>query len=129
MSTDLHAGKELTPMGLLGPRTNIDRRWAQRVVPMKVLCLGLGRTGTSCKISSPFLSLKNLRSPALRAALIELGIRDCYHMCSIMKENPKDAKLWVEAFDAKFEGKGKPWGREEFDQVLGHCMVCHTSSS
>jgi hypothetical protein len=46
-----------------------------------------------------------------------------------MKENPKDAKLWVEAFDAKFEGKGKPWGREEFDQVLGHCMVCHTSSS
>jgi hypothetical protein len=44
-------------------------------------------------------------------------------MCSIMKENPKDAEMWVEAFDAKFEGKGKPWGREEFDQVLGHCMV------
>ena len=44
-------------------------------------------------------------------------------MCSIMKENPKDADMWVEAFEAKFKGKGKPWGREEFDQVLGHCMV------
>lgn len=44
-------------------------------------------------------------------------------MCSIMKENPKDAGMWIEAFEAKFEGKGKLWGKEEFDQVLGHCMV------
>ena len=40
-----------------------------------------------------------------------------------MKENPKDAEMWVDAFNAKFEGQGKLWGREEFDQVLGHCMV------
>ena len=59
----------------------------------------------------------------MRAALIELGFVDCYHMFSIIEENPKDADLWVEAFEAKFQGKGKLWGREEFDQVLGHCMV------
>jgi len=29
--------------------TDIDRRKCQRVVPMRVLALGLGRTGTACK--------------------------------------------------------------------------------
>lgn len=29
--------------------TDIDRRKCRRVVPMKVLILGLGRTGTACK--------------------------------------------------------------------------------
>ena len=28
--------------------TDIDRRQCRRVVPMKVLILGLGRTGTAC---------------------------------------------------------------------------------
>jgi hypothetical protein len=45
-------------------------------------------------------------------------------MVSVVEENPKDADMWVEAFEAKFEGKGEPWGRAEFDKVLGHCMVC-----
>ena len=30
--------------------TDIDRRHCRRVVPMKVLILGLGRTGTACEI-------------------------------------------------------------------------------
>ena len=59
----------------------------------------------------------------MRAALIELGFVDCYHMFSIVEENTKDADMWVEALAAKFEGKGKQWGREEFDQIFGHCMV------
>lgn len=29
--------------------TDIDRRQCKRVVPMKVLALGLGRTGTACE--------------------------------------------------------------------------------
>lgn len=29
--------------------TNIDRRKCHRTVPMKVLALGVGRTGTACK--------------------------------------------------------------------------------
>jgi hypothetical protein len=32
--------------------TQIDRRYCRRVVPMKVLILGLGRTGTACENSS-----------------------------------------------------------------------------
>lgn len=31
--------------------------------------------------------------------------------------------MWSEALAAKFEGKGKPYGREEFDQLLGHCQA------
>jgi hypothetical protein len=26
--------------------------------------------------------------------------------------------LWIEAMDAKFEGAGKPWGREDFERIL-----------
>jgi hypothetical protein len=26
--------------------------------------------------------------------------------------------MWLEAVEAKFEGKGKPWGREEFERIL-----------
>lgn len=59
----------------------------------------------------------------MRAALIQLGYFDCYHMFSTMEENPKDADMWIEAFRSKFEGKGKAFGREEWDQLLGHCMV------
>jgi hypothetical protein len=29
--------------------TDIDRRQCKRTVPMRVLALGLGRTGTACK--------------------------------------------------------------------------------
>lgn len=33
--------------------TNIDRRKCHRTVPMKVLALGVGRTGTACKFHMP----------------------------------------------------------------------------
>ena len=54
MSTAMH-GKEMTSVGPVGARTNIDRRNCKRVVPMKVLCLGLGRTGTSCRRTKSFI--------------------------------------------------------------------------
>ncbi|RDL32350.1 uncharacterized protein BP5553_08806 [Venustampulla echinocandica] len=106
MASDLQNG-QLTTMGLLRPKTNIDRRSCKRVVPMKVICLGLCRTGTS----------------SLRAALFELGLNDVYHMFSVTTENPLDAELWKEAYDAKYKGIGKPYGKEEFDALLGHCMA------
>lgn len=34
--------------------TDIDRRKCRRTVPMKVLALGLGRTGTACKNNSAY---------------------------------------------------------------------------
>ncbi|KEQ89814.1 hypothetical protein D6C84_05362 [Aureobasidium pullulans] len=88
--------------------TDIDRRKCERVVPMRVLALGLGRTGTA----------------SLRTALKELGFDDCYHMMSASVENPPDCLMWQDAFAAKYDGVGK-FGREEWDKLLGHCQaVC-----
>ena len=36
-------------------QTNIDRRGCERVVPMEILSLGMGRTGTMCKSCFPYL--------------------------------------------------------------------------
>ncbi|KAH8803388.1 P-loop containing nucleoside triphosphate hydrolase protein [Xylogone sp. PMI_703] len=88
--------------------TDIDRRQCTRVVPMKVLILGLGRTGTS----------------SMREAMKQLGFIDTYHMMSVSIENPPDALLWLNAFAAKYEN-GPPFTRENWDQLLGHCQaVC-----
>ena len=37
--------------------TDIDRRQCKRTVPMRVLALGLGRTGTACGLAPPILRL------------------------------------------------------------------------
>jgi hypothetical protein len=52
-----------------------------------------------------------------------LGFDDTYHMIEMLEENPPDGEMWLEAYKAKFEGIGKPYGREEWDKLLGHCMV------
>jgi hypothetical protein len=31
--------------------------------------------------------------------------------------------MWIEAFEAKYEGKGTLFGRDEFDKLLGHCAA------
>lgn len=31
--------------------------------------------------------------------------------------------MWLEALEAKFDGKGKPYGRAEFDKLFGHCQA------
>jgi hypothetical protein len=87
--------------------TNIDRRTCRRVVPLKILVLGQSRTGTQ----------------SIRAALFDLGYADVYHMTSVLLQNPPDSKMWIEAYEAKFEGKGRPFTRDDWDQLLGHCMV------
>ena len=56
----------------------------------------------------------------MRTALLELGYKDVYHMVNVIK-NPADAVMWKEAADAKFFGKGKPYTREDWDHLLGHC--------
>ncbi|KAE9375482.1 hypothetical protein N431DRAFT_543001 [Stipitochalara longipes BDJ] len=96
-----------TPVGLIRPTTYIDRKKSKRVVPMKVLCFGLGRTGTA----------------SLRAALIQLEISDVYHMAVPFGENTPDVSMWVEAIDAKYKGVGKPYGKEEWNSLLGDFMA------
>lgn len=88
-------------------QTNIDRRHCTRTVPLRVLCLGFSRTGTV----------------SLRQALVQLGYKDCYHFASTMQENPRDAELWIEALNAKFKGIGEPYGRRQWDALLGHCQA------
>lgn len=34
-----------------------------------------------------------------------------------------DAPAWVEALEAKYEGKGEPFGVEQWDKLFGHCMA------
>jgi hypothetical protein len=73
---------------------------------MKILILGLSRTGTS----------------SLRQALFDLGISDVYHFTSVVSENPRDADLWVRALEAKLQGKGS-WTFDDWEALLGHCMA------
>ncbi|KAL9110635.1 MAG: hypothetical protein Q9227_004812 [Pyrenula ochraceoflavens] len=87
-----------------GEVTNVDKHSCKRVVPMKVLVLGLSRT-------------------AIRQALRDIGYRDVYHASVIYGENPADVDMWIEAFEGKFDGTRKRFGRNEWDQLLGNCMA------
>jgi hypothetical protein len=64
-------------------KLNIDRRQCHRVVPMEVLCLSMGRTGTA----------------SMKAALEILGYPTSHGFD--MHENPSDADIWVEGINAK----------------------------
>ncbi|KAH7354852.1 P-loop containing nucleoside triphosphate hydrolase protein [Rhexocercosporidium sp. MPI-PUGE-AT-0058] len=88
------------------PDQNINRRQYKRVVPMQVLSLGMSRTGTA----------------SMKAALHILGYGDVYHGTDVYS-NIQDCDMWIPALQAKYFGKGKPFGRAEFDKLLGHCAA------
>ncbi|KAF2726984.1 NAD dependent epimerase/dehydratase [Polyplosphaeria fusca] len=70
---------------------------------MEVLVLGFSRTGTM----------------SLKVAFEKLGYKP-YHMSEALKNTPAGhLTFWKEALAAKFDGEGKPFGREEFDKFLG----------
>ena len=60
---------------------------------------------------------------ALRQALKFLGYNDTYHGFSTLIENPRDCEMWYAALRAKYDGAGTPFGRDEWDRLLGHCQV------
>ncbi|PGH09896.1 hypothetical protein AJ80_07606 [Polytolypa hystricis UAMH7299] len=97
---------ELLQKAVRRARTDIDRRTCQRVVPMRIICAGLPRTGTK----------------SLRAALKHLGYEDTYHMDSVSLENLRDAELWMDAIRAKYDDVGT-FEKENWDQLLGHCQA------
>ncbi|KAI0180467.1 hypothetical protein GGR52DRAFT_245520 [Hypoxylon sp. FL1284] len=68
---------------------------------MKVLVLGMPRTGTQ----------------SLADALDRLGFGPVYHMREVGKNRHQG--MWIEALDAKFEGRGEPYNREKFERILG----------
>ncbi|KAF3479744.1 uncharacterized protein GIQ15_06720 [Arthroderma uncinatum] len=73
-----------------------------RQKPMKLLVLGFPRTGTT----------------SVCAALKVLGLKS-YHWNEVFK-NQKNGhvQLWLDAMNAKYHGKGKPFVGEDFDTML-----------
>lgn len=55
--------------------------------------------------------------------MLKLGYCDTYHGYTAATENPRDCEMWLDAMAAKWDGVGKPFGRAEWDQLLGHCQV------
>jgi hypothetical protein len=53
----------------------------------------------------------------MSAALERLGI-PCWHSLGMLSTNFADIEMWQDAIDRKFFGKGLPFGRDEFDQLL-----------
>jgi hypothetical protein len=83
---------------------NEDTRKRKRTVPMEVVSAGYSRTGTM----------------STQRALGILGI-PTWHWIS-MAQNPNDMEMWYEALTAKWESESgiKPFGRQEFDNLLGY---------
>ena len=73
-----------------------------RTVPMQVLSLGMPRTGTV----------------SMQAALELLGCKPTYHGYTVLYQLG-DIPGWTAAFEAKYHKNGKPFAREEWDQLLG----------
>jgi hypothetical protein len=71
--------------------------------PRKILYPGQSRTATQ----------------SLRAALFELGYSDIYHMTSVLRQNPHDGEMWIEAFESKYHGKGRPFGKRGVGFFVG----------
>ncbi|KAJ7161915.1 hypothetical protein C8R43DRAFT_991745 [Mycena crocata] len=66
---------------------------------------------------------------AMRKALETMGYNDTHHTQTVLA-NPLEVDMWTVAMEAKFSGVGKPYGREEWAQLLGHsqCQVSRCPS-
>lgn len=92
---------------------------------MKVLVLGLPRTGTQCVFSTPALHTNKTNGPrcqALADALAQLGIPNVYHMREVGMNKHQD--LWIRDLEDNLEGKGPAWGQEDFEKILAGFEVC-----
>ena len=47
---------------------------------------------------------------------MQLGVSSVYHMRDVSKNHHQE--LWTRAMEAKFEDKGSPWTREDFEEIL-----------
>lgn len=51
-------------------------------------------------------------------ALQKLGFKS-YHMGETFYNKEGSHPLWLEALEAKYQGKGRPYGKAEFEKLLG----------
>lgn len=91
------------------PKTGrmIDNHPGIRTKPMRVLVLGASRTGTM----------------SMYSALETLGYTP-YHMAKAVQAPKSNLNVWAEGLEAKYQGEGKPFGRAEFDKILGNFDAC-----
>ncbi|KAL0944875.1 uncharacterized protein CTRU02_202762 [Colletotrichum truncatum] len=80
----------------------IDSVNKTRTRPMRLLLLGLPRTATE----------------SLNAALEQLGF-NVFSFQAMWSNWQETIPLWTEAIEAKYHGRCKPYGRAEFDKLLG----------
>jgi hypothetical protein len=59
---------------------------------------------------------------AIAHALEALGYKPMYHMRDVGKRQHQ--RYWISALEAKYEGKGQEFGREEFLSFLSEYSVC-----
>ena len=58
----------------------------------------------------------------MQKALEDLGYGKCYHMRTAMNQYPRDCAMWLEAFEAKYDGSGS-FEKKQWDQLLGNYSV------
>ncbi|KXH32204.1 hypothetical protein CSIM01_05873 [Colletotrichum simmondsii] len=80
----------------------IDSVTKTRTRPMKLLLLGLPRTATE----------------SLNSALEQLGFK-VFSFQAMWPTWQESIPLWTEAIEAKYHNRCKPYGRAEFDKLLG----------
>ncbi|KAI1334517.1 hypothetical protein F5Y15DRAFT_287712 [Xylariaceae sp. FL0016] len=81
----------------------------QHVVPKKIISLGASRTGSySLLLALRQLGYKVVHMSEVAARLLAMG----------QPQDPTLATLFEEALRCKYQGKGKPYGRAEFDKWL-----------
>jgi len=71
------------------------------------------------KLSSDYLANKSV---AIQKSLEQLGFGPCYHMRTAMNQYPRDCAIWLEAFEAKYDGIGV-FEKKQWDQLLGNYSV------
>ncbi|KAJ7827607.1 P-loop containing nucleoside triphosphate hydrolase protein, partial [Mycena olivaceomarginata] len=93
-------------LSIMSPPSKSSTELKTRTVPMRVLVLGFPCTGTS----------------SMRDALRMLGYNDTHHMDSVFRD-PSQIWPWTAAIYDMIYGKGKPYGRAEWDSLLGDCQA------
>lgn len=81
-----------------------SQRPPTRLVPMRVLVLGLCRTGTS----------------SLRLAMLHLGFGDVYHMSCVDLAGDEECAAWLEMLRRKERGKDERGEAEWWNRMTGH---------
>ncbi|KAH8647639.1 hypothetical protein BX600DRAFT_442997 [Xylariales sp. PMI_506] len=97
-----------------GSSANAFGQGSSRTLPMKVIVCGLGRTGTTNATSL-------WGRKGTRTALNILGFR-AYHSTDLWLDSQENVESWMRAFDWKYQGKGKPFDRLQWDEILGDYM-------